>query len=250
MTGQFGLKLWSTNTQLLEPAAALIKRGRFQYIELSIIPGTESAPFQSYDLPYCIHITTDLHGVNIASRGSQVESKKQIAECIGWADRLNARHLIMHPGVGELEEALRYLGDLNDDRILIENMPRSGIHNEELVGYSPSQIQQLMGGKFGFCLDLNHTVKAAFSLKVPYLSLIREFLELHPVMFHISDGQSTNGIDEHLPIGAGDYDMLALLRCVRDAGELPITLETPRADLSSLSEDLANLEAIKQFNIL
>lgn len=250
MTEQFGLKLWSTNTQLLEPAAALVRQGRFQYIELSIVPGTESAPFQSYDLPYCIHITTDLHGVNIASRDSRAGSMKQIAECIGWADRLDAHHLILHPGVGKIEEALRFLRDLDDDRILIENMPRSGIHSEELVGYSPGQVQQLAGGKFGFCLDLNHAVKAAFSLKVPYLSLIREFLELRPAMFHISDGHSTNGIDEHLPIGAGDYNMLALLRCVRDAGELPITLETPRVDLSSLSEDLVNLEAIKHFNIL
>lgn len=250
MTGRFGLKLWSTNTPLLEQAENVIRNDLFQFIELSIVPGTDIIPFLSYQLPYCIHITTDLHGVNIASRKSWEDTARQITGCIRWADKLCARNLILHPGVGEIDSALLFLKDLDDDRILIENMPRLGLHGEKMVGYSPSQIERLMGERCGFCLDLNHAIKAAAGLRVPHDDLIRDFLQLRPSMFHISDGHRYSKIDEHLPFGAGDYDIPALLRYIRDAGSLPLTLETPRADLRSLSEDLMNLNVIKQFNIL
>ena len=250
MSGIFGLKLWSTNPQLLGQAEEVIKKDLFQYIELSIVPDTDSSPFLSYHLPCCIHITTDLHGVNIASQKSRVSAARQIKCCIEWADRLDARNLILHPGVGEIDDALYFLKDLEDDRILIENMPRSGLHGEKMVGYSPDQMETLMGDHFGFCLDLNHAMKASADLQVPHDILIRDFLKLQPEMFHISDGHSSSKIDEHLTIGAGDYDIPALLGYVRDSRSPVMTLETPRADLTSLSEDLINLDVIKHFRIL
>ena len=250
MSGIFGLKLWSTNTQLLEQAEEIIKKDLFQYIELSIVPDTEISPFLSYHLPCCIHITTDLHGVNIASQKSHVYTSREIECCMKWADNLDAHNLILHPGVGEMDDALNFLKTLDDDRILIENMPRSGLDGEKMVGYSPDQIEKLMGNHFGFCLDLNHAMKASAGLRVPQEELIRDFMQLQPEMFHISDGHGFNEIDEHLPIGSGDYDMPALLGHVRDSRLPVMTLETPRTDLTSLSEDLINLDAIKHFRIL
>jgi endonuclease IV len=250
MQGNFGLKLWSTNTQLLELAEDVIKKNLFQYIELSVVPETDLSLFVLYNLPCCIHITTDLHGVNIASPLDLAFTTNQIRICIDWADALNAKKLILHPGVGNLNDALQFLKNLDDDRILIENMPRSGIHGENMVGFSPEEIELLIGEHFGFCLDLNHAIKAAADLHVPYERYIREFLRLKPALFHISDGHRDNGIDEHLAIGTGDYNIPQLLNFIRDSGSFSVTLETPRGDLQSLSEDLINLNTIKQFNIL
>lgn len=250
MSGIFGLKLWSINAPLLEQAEEVIKKDLFQDIELSIVPGTDISPFLSYQLPFCIHITTDLYGVNIASPQSHENTARQIACCMNWADLLDARYLILHPGVGMIDDALHFLKDMDDDRILIENMPRSGLHGENMVGYSPDEMEQLIGDHFGFCLDLNHAMKASAGLQVPHDELIEEFMQLEPKMFHISDGHSSSEIDEHLNIGAGDYDMPALLGWVRDSRAPVMTLETPRADHRSLSEDLINLDAIKHFGIL
>ena len=250
MDGQYGLKLWSTNVQLLDQAEDFIKKKIFHYIELSIVPDTDITPFLSYNLPYCIHITTDLHGVNIASLKDHKYNESQIKCCVEWANNLNAYYLILHPGVGDINDALVFLKDLYDERILIENMPKIGLNGEEMIGFSPMQIESLMGNNFGFCLDLNHAIKASASLQLPYKDMIRDFLLLQPKMFHISDGHMACEKDEHLSIGSGDYNIPSLLRKVRESHSHRITLETPRSNMNSLNEDLWNIEAIKKFKVL
>ena len=106
----FGLKLWSTNQDTLPQAEQLIKDDVFQYIELTPIPGTEIDAFLSYDLPYTIHITTERHGVNIADKEIRDFNFKTIQNCIEWADQLNARYLILHPGFGSMASSSRVFG--------------------------------------------------------------------------------------------------------------------------------------------
>jgi len=250
MSGQFGLKLWSTNVQLLDQAEDFIKKKIFDYVELLVVPETDITPFLSHHIPYCIHITTDLHGVNIASPQNHTYTRTQIESCIDWANNLNACYIILHPGVGDINNALDFLKELHDERILIENMPKTGLNGEELIGFSPTQIKSLMGNHFGFCLDLNHAIKASTSLQLPYKKMIQDFLLLQPAMFHISDGHVACEKDEHIPIRSGDYNIPALLKDVRKSHSHIITLETPRSNQNSLNEDLRNLEAIKHFNIL
>jgi len=247
---KFGLKLWSTNSNLLKEAKELIKRDLFQYIELMPIPKTEILPFldQLYDIPYIIHITTEKHGVNIADKNKEEYNLKTIDNCIEWADKLNAKYLILHPSFELIDNAIKFLNKIEDKRVLIENMPKVGLNGESMIGYTPDQIKELIDNKFGLCFDLNHAIKASISLNKDYKQFLKEFLEFNPKMFHISDGKLNNEKDEHLNIGEGDYDIEFLATCVKKSDSKYVTLETPR-DLNSFDNDINNLKKLIKLNI-
>jgi len=241
---KLGLKLWSTNCSLLDKASRLIKNNAFHYIELTPIPTAKIAPFLNCDVPYIIHIPTEKQGSNIAERVKKSFNMKIIDECIRWADKLDAKYLILHSGFGLIDDAVEFLSDINDKRILIENMPKVGLNGEKMIGYTPGQIAALTRNKFGFCLDFGHAIKAAVSLNRQYKELVEEFLELNPSMFHISDGKLNNEKDEHLNIGHGDYDFEFLMSCVKKSGGEYLTLETQRTRLNSFDEDIENLDML------
>lgn len=246
---KFGLKLWSINYNLLNEARRLIEEDIFFYIELMVVPNTKILYFEKVKVPYIIHITSEEYGVNIADKKREKFNLKIINQNIKWADTLNAKYLILHPGFNSIDSTLGFLEKINDNRILIENMPKAGINNEKMVGFSPKQIKESMRNKFGFCLDLNHAIKAAISLKRDYKKYVKDFLKLNPKIFHISDGVLTNEEDEHLNIGEGKYDFNFLVNCIKNSNIKYITLETPRLNLYSLKEDLKNIERLKSFFI-
>jgi deoxyribonuclease-4 len=241
----FGLKLWSVNTELIRPAIQLIDEKVFDYIELFIIPGTLISPFK-IDIPFIIHIPHGKFGVNIGDPEKKKYNIKKINESINWADELNAKYLILHVEHGSIEHAKDLLQQITDSRLLIENMPKVGLNNEQMIGYSPVQIRELIGvGDIGFCLDLNHAVKAAISLKVNYKDYVNKMLLIKPEMFHISDGKLTEEKDEHLSIGQGEYDFGFLLNCIMKNDSNLVTLETPRLNKRSLDEDIQNCNKLK-----
>ena len=237
-----GLKLWSTNTDLLPEAALLVQNGPFEYIELMPVPGTSVEPFVQYDIPFVLHCATERFGVNIADTTITYYNLQVIDECLEWADVLGAEYVILHPGFGEIDNALAFLQNITDRRIIIENMPKVGLQGEQLIGYSVDHMRILLGaGEFGFCLDLNHAAKAAISMNVNYKQFIQKMMTFNPVMFHISDGSLNNGLDEHLAIGEGDYDMKFFSDMI---GVQKVTVETPRK--SGFNDDLTNLSCFIQ----
>jgi endonuclease IV len=238
---EIGLKLWSTNTTVLPQAEELISKGIFQFIELTPVPNTNIESFLKIKVPYVIHGSIDKFGFNFADKKKQDVNKKRIVECIDWVNALKAKYCVIHPGYGFFNDVLDFLGLFDDPRILVENMPMIGLGDESMVGFSPEQIKQLKGEKFGFCLDLNHAIKASISLGVDYRVMIKDFLKLTPELFHISDGNLSNYKDEHLAIGEGDYDFDFLCECVNSS---MVTLETPRKNLNSLNEDIVNFKKL------
>jgi endonuclease IV len=242
---KFGLKLWSTDYGLIAQAPKAALENIFQYIELMVVPGTEAFYFKKINIPFILHATSENWGFNIADSQKEKNNLGIIKNCLAWADELKALYIIVHPGFGEFASVKFFLDKINDRRILIENMPKVGINNEKMVGYCPEQIKELKTDKFGFCLDLNHAAKAALSLEKDYKEFIGEFAKLNPEIFHISDGDFKKESDEHLNIGAGDFDFAFFWDCIKKSGTAYITLETPRTDNDSLQDDLANLEIIK-----
>ncbi|MGB2728979.1 MAG: TIM barrel protein [Halobacteriota archaeon] len=242
---KFGLKLWSTDTELIDQTISLIDEKVFDYIELFVIPGTQISPFM-IDIPYIIHIPHEKFGVNIGERSKKEYNLQKIKESIAWADKLNAEYLILHPGHGSMEDATDVMREVTDSRLLIENMPKVGLNDEPMIGYTPEQIKKLMGERFGLCLDLNHAIKAAVSLGRHYKEFIEEFLKLKLRMFHISDGKLNNEKDEHLNIGEGEYDFEFFGDCIKTNNLTYVTLETPRLNQDSLEEDVKNINALKK----
>ena len=118
-----------------------------------------------------------------------------------WGDRLNAKQLMLYVGHGSMQHATDLLRRLSDSRFLIENMPKVGLGGEAMIGYSPEQIEELIGDSgMGVCLDFGHAVKAAVSLGVDYKEYVQGFMELEPKVFHVSDGMLSEERDEHLGI--------------------------------------------------
>ncbi len=243
MNVQFGLKLWSINIDILPDAMGLIKDNIFQYIELTPNPNTDIDPSLGFDLPFIIHITTERHGVNIADRTKEGINLDMINRCIDWADKLDAKYLILHPGFGDIDHSLEFLDKVDDKRILIENMPKVGLENEKMIGYNSDQIEMLLGERFGFCLDMNHAIKAAISLNMPYQQFIAKLMKLSPKMFHIADGRLDYEKDEHMNIGDGEYDFKFLMDCIKNSNSKYVTLETPR---KSFDDDLKNLSILQK----
>jgi deoxyribonuclease-4 len=243
---KFGLKLWSINTDLIDQAIQLIDEKIFDYIELFVVPETNITPFKM-DIPYIIHIPHHRFGVNIGDVARKEYNLQKINESITWADELNAKYLILHAGHGSMESAKDVLFDVVDNRLLIENMPKVGLDNESMIGYSPAQIEALIrDGDKGLCLDFGHAVKAAVSLGVDYREYVKEFMELEPRVFHVSDGKLDEEKDEHLGIGKGEYDFGCLMKCIKENGLSLVTVETPRTNLKSLDEDVENVRVLNK----
>jgi len=243
---KFGLKLWSINTDLIEQAIQVIDQKIFDYIELFVIPGTEISPFL-INVPYIIHIPHHKFGVNIGEKSRKKHNLQIIEESITWANKLDAKYLILHAGHDSMEDAKVLLSKIIDDRLLIENMPKVGINDEKMIGYSAKQIEDLINvNDAGVCLDFGHAIKAALSLGEDYKEFMNEFLQFKPKVFHISDGMLNNEKDEHLNIGDGEYDLEYCIKCVQNNPIGLATLETPRSNNNSLQEDIQNIWKIKE----
>jgi len=245
MTGlKFGLKLWSSNRNLIALAKRAVLDGVFQYVELMVVPGTDPSDFKKAGIPFILHATSENWDFNIADVDRGQSNLAIIKNCLDWADELEVKYVIVHPGFGEFAPAKNFLDKMNDSRILIENMPKVGMGGEKMVGYEPGQIKQL-AERFGFCLDLNHAIKAAVSLKKNYKELILEFFKLNPKVIHISDGSFKSEKDDHLDIGKGDFDFYFFAECIKKNRVNYISLETPKTDLNSIKGDIDNLKNLK-----
>ncbi len=241
---KFGLKLWSTNTNLIDDAVEMINEGYFDYMELTYVLDTEIRPFLGRNVDFIIHLPTDRHGVNIGDTKDIKKNVKTIQKGLEWVDKLEAKYAILHPGYGELKNVKSLLEKIDDDRILIENMPVMGLDGESMVGYSRPELSELKNGKFGFCLDLNHAIKASISLNEDYKEYIKRLLKLNPQMFHVADGRLDFEKDEHLNIGEGEYEWDFLMDVIKKSDCKYVTLETPRENLKG---DFKNLKKVKDF---
>ena len=242
---KFGLKLWSTNTNLIDQAVHLIDEKVFDYIELMVIPYSEIKPFL-IDVPYIIHIPHEKFRVNIGDPAVKEYTLQKINESLIWAEQLNVKYLILHAGHGSIQHAADLLHEVSDSRLLIENMPKVGLGGEQMIGYSPMQIRELLeDSDMGLCLDFGHAVKAAVSFGVDYKEYVRGFMEFKPRVFHVSDGFTNTETDNHLNIGEGNYDMAFIGNCVSRNKDVYVTLETPRHNKHKLDEDQKNLSLFK-----
>ena len=243
---KFGLKLWSSNTDLLDQAQELIAHGVFNYVELFVIPKSKISPFLGCNIPYIIHIAHDAFGANVGDLDKREFNLNIIKESFEWAKKLKAKYLILHPGFGEIEDAQAFLKAIKNKKILIENMPKVGLKEEKMIGFSPKQIKVLQDKKFGFCFDVGHAIGSAISQKIDYKTYLKKFLSFKPKVLHICDGNLDSELDQHLNLGAGQFDWQFIAREIIPNVSY-ITIETPRHNLKSLDEDIANREFIKKF---
>ena len=239
---RLGLKLWSSNAELIPEAKKLVDEKVFDYVELTPVPGADIEPFVDSGLPFVIHVTHERFGFNIADAKKKAFNVKILGDCIDFADRLDAKYLVLHPGFGAIEDSVDFLSSVDDERILVENMPRRGINGEKMIGYLPEDLKNLLCGRFGLCLDFGHAIKAASSVGLDYKTMLADFMELSPQLFHLHDGSSKKETDEHLSLGKGDFDLKHIVSLLE--ADSSVTLETPRN--AGLEEDKKNAAYVRR----
>lgn len=243
-----GLKLHSTNTDLIPEALSLWKKDLFQYIELYIIPGSYPCTHEIWrrcHIPFVLHAAHSYDGINLASRTHHEKNHVLFQEVQQFADVMDASTIIVHGGMeGSIEETIYQVSRLEDPRIVLENKPRVAIRGEACVGATPQEFQKVAqaGVLKGFVLDFGHAECAAVSMGLKPIQLIKEFLTFEPNLYHLSDGDSANERDTHSNFGKGDRNLAAFVQLV-PVGAC-VTIETPRNPLKGLGDFVCDVHSL------
>lgn len=236
-----GLKLGSCDPRYTDEILRYYDKGVFQYIELFALSGSYDETisyWKQFDIPFGIHAPHSAAGLNLASSADREANKPKIAEAVRFADALRAEYIIFHSGTNGMPgEVVRQLSPFADGRFLIENKPVRGLDGSTCVGSSCSDLSLITGGigkGCGFCLDFGHAVCAARTLGKEPMAFIGELTELHPRVYHLTDGDYKSELDSHLHYGAGSFPLREFLALVPDGGM--VTNEAKRERADSLEE--------------
>jgi sugar phosphate isomerase/epimerase len=246
----YGLKLWSTNGNYVEPALRLYDRGVYSYIELFVVPGTYHAYgrlWTELNIPFIIHAPHFDKGVNLAKKENLETNLLYAAETVKFADALKTDTIIFHPGIeGDLRETVDQLHLINEPRIIIENKPYFGFNDVICVGSSPEDLEFILANAdVGFCLDIGHAICSANARTIDPMEYLAKFLTLTPRMFHLTDGKFDSMYDRHDHFGKGDYNIPNIVKLLPH-GSL-ITVETDKdstENLDDFAEDISYLKSV------
>lgn len=252
---KLGLKLWSVNTEMIPYAKKLYANGVFDYIELYAVPGTFDrtiAEWKSFSGPYLVHSPHNAHGFNLAQEELRQKNKEKFAEVKSFADALKSLWIVVHGGNnGSLDETIAQFIELDDERILVENKPMTGLSGELCIGFSADDIAKICRSArlSGVVLDFGHAFCAANSLGKDPMEWVKTFLGLPIKMFHIGDGDRHSVLDSHQHFGEGNLPIEEFLKCIPD--ESMVSVETrmdPQQQLQDCAVDFSFLRNLCQTN--
>lgn len=215
MRHKIGLKLYASNVEYIELVGNYFHRGLLDYIELYVVPGDYKRyknVWEKAKIPFVIHAAHCLHGVNLSKKSHLSVNRKAYSDARRYADLLNSPIIIFHPGLGgDVKETARQINLLGDKRIFIENKPFVALDGRRCVGGSVEDIKYIIKKcRVGFCLDVTHAIKYAFSIEMNYFEYIEKMMNLKPGLIHVCDGNSLFGLDEHLSMGDGNFEFVKI----------------------------------------
>lgn len=251
-----GLKLWSVNTDYYyTEAQKLYNQGFFDYIELYVVPETiDTLPmWKKLNIPFIIHNAHFAQGFNLAKQEKAERNREIYEQTKLFANELDAKYIIFHSGIdGDIRETAVQLAMFNEPRALIENKPFVALPNrmggEFCRGYNIDEIKLVIDtAECGFCLDFGHAICAANSLGVNVYDYCKDFLQLNPNMYHLTDLNDINSpYDSHLHLGTGQLNFDKILPMISD--NKPVTFETnknSKENLDDFVEDMKWLQNIQ-----
>lgn len=248
-----GLKLWSVNTDYYyEEAKKLYEQGVFDYIELYIVPETLDtlSKWKELKIPFIIHNAHFAQGFNLAKKEKEKRNREIYEQTKEFADELNVKYIIFHGGIdGNIEETAKQLASFNEPRALIENKPFIALPNrmggEFCRGYNIDEVKLVMDtAGCGFCLDFGHAICAANSLEKNVYEYCKEFLQLKPNMFHLTDLDDINSpYDSHLHLGTGQLDFDKIFPMISD--NKLVTFETNKNSKTDLNDFIEDMKWVK-----
>lgn len=255
-----GLKLWSTNVDgYLQEARRLYAERVFDYLELFVVPGSESLLdcwkrlHGECGIPFVVHNAHAAVGFNLADAAAERRNRAIYAQTKLFADALGAAHVIFHGGMdGAPEETARQLRQLGEPRALLENKPFLPLPNPrglkrcrcataEEIGYVLAETG------CGFCLDVGHAVCSAHSQKREAYAYVEElFRRYRPAMLHLSDVAAIDSpYDSHEHLGTGQLDFCKLGE-VLPLTAAPVSLETRKSFADRLDDFAADVAFMRR----
>lgn len=246
---KIGLKLFSTDIALIKEALMLHGDAVFDYIELYVIPNSYEKIINAWKecrVPFLIHAPHSAHGINLANADLWNANRRKFKEVQQFANSLGADIIIAHGGNnGSFDETIRQIALLREKRIVLENKPRIGLHNEVCVGWSPFEFHQAKEAEVlnGMVLDFGHAACAARSLDADVNEIVRQFMVFNPKIFHLSDGDLFSEKDIHRNLGKGNFNIDEFLSFVDERGL--VTIETPRDSTTGLEDFVKDVHFLR-----
>jgi endonuclease IV len=215
---------------------------KVDFFEIMALQKNDYSFLKDFSLPIVIHAEHQVYGTNIADSTKREFNLKSINFARKIADSVNAKIIIVHPGVLEkgnkncsIKNAINFLKEIDDDRIILENLPKEETFPVDgiSVGFTPLRMKKLLkqSGK-GFCFDVNHAFWTRRNMKISY-KFIKKYIKLNPSHYHIG-GQKFSE-DYHTALDNSDLNLKEILKYYpKDAW---ITLET-LVDIKKVDNDL------------
>lgn len=246
-----GIKQFSDQLELYRED--LIKyRDKYDYIELYVYPDAIKylkswCEFkEQYGIAFSIHAPHFSQHVNLADKSYFEDNKKAYETVNTYAKELDGEYTVVHGGMdGSVEEIVRQIEILKPYKMRIENKPYVAPRKPDSMVCRGATVEEI---KFiidnydcGFNLDIGHAFCSAVSQNVDQLEYVKQFLELKPNSYHISDGEYDNRIDIHYHLGDGDYDWSKIFPLLDRS--LNWTLETiTKKDNEGLSKVIKDID--------
>ena len=258
---QYGIKIWSKdvykNPEFFRQCVKAVKEQIFNYIELFVIADTfdetsGALGAELNGLPVIIHAPHASFGLNTGDRELETSNRHQLRDSRRFADLLHSETIILHAGEGEgetyINETIRQFRLINDPRITLENLPYQCSSTHKILhGSSVEEVRQIIAETgCQFCLDFSHAVCASNHHQLDVYKELERYNALHPVMYHLCDGDINSEVDQHLHYGEGNYDLKRIHnQIIRD--NAPLTLETGHEipqDITPWLNDLHFLQSL------
>ena len=118
---------------------------KVDFFEVMAIRNNNYDFIKEFSLPIIIHAEHQSFEINNADKNKIDLNQESINFAIKIANSCNAKKIIIHPGTtnnntSSKEQAINFLKNFNDTRILIENL----ISSNNSLGYSPNEIEEFM----------------------------------------------------------------------------------------------------------
>ena len=227
-------------------------KDKADFFEVMALEGNDYNFLKKYSNPLVFHAQHLLFGINNADRTKQSKNLESINFVINLADLYGGQKIILHAGkiIDEncsKEQAVSFAKQINDKRVLIENVPYLNKGDYFGVCSTPENTKEfleLTGKKF--CFDINHAVSTAIYLKQNYLEMIKDFIKLKPAHYHLGgqviERKNNQLIDTcHLCLKNSNINLNEILELMPKNAE--ITLET-EPDINKTKEDIRIIRKI------
>jgi endonuclease IV len=199
------------------------------FFEVMAVQEKDYSFAKNISVPIVIHAEHQGFGVNPADSTKKEKNLKSINFAKKFADSVNATKIIVHPGEIEkgnkncsIKNAINFFKEINDGRILVENLPKYQNSENKSLCRTPHQIKQFMKKtNVKFCFDINHAMECMEKFEGKNYNFIKKYIKLNPAHYHIG-GHNFKEMKSHLSLLNSDLDLKKVLKFYPEDAEISL----------------------------